>query len=81
MKVNASSNMPLLIDRLLCRISELENATVQTPIPGETMEKTKTKPCLDNKSSQIILFVMENISLSGTPGAIPKTGKTSRNGM
>jgi len=65
----------------MCRISELENATVQTPIPGETMEKTKKNPCPDNMTSQIIIFVMENISLSGTPDAIPKTGKTSRNGM
>jgi len=64
----------------LRRISGLENATPQAPTPGETMEKIKPSPRTDNKSGQVILFLMENITPPGTPGAVCKPGKMDRNG-
>jgi hypothetical protein len=58
----------------------LENATPQTIRLGETMEKTKTSPCSDNKSNQVILFVMENITSHGSLAEVRKPGKRERNG-
>jgi len=44
------------------------------------MEKIKTSPGPDNKSGQIIFFVMENITSSDNTGAIRKPDKWYRNG-
>ncbi len=66
------------LHRLILRSCIIFN--LQSSIRGESMEKTKTSLRPDNRSRQINLFAMGNITLYGTPGAVCKLCKRNRKG-
>ena len=72
--------MTLPCDGIIVQDIRLENAAPKSPSLGETMEKTKTRPCSDNKSNKVILFVIENIISHGSLAEVRKPGKRERNG-
>jgi hypothetical protein len=81
MATNASPNAPLRCDMIIWECYAPGTHT------GETMEKTKPPPAWISgqvRSGQVrseqILFLLDNITLPGTPGVECNPGKMDRDG-